>query len=96
MRHDKVCTCWHYATCQAVGIEMTDRQTHTHTQAVHSQEDATVLWNQGVHTEREFTANRPDVIIKYKKKEKTCIQMDVAITADRNFAQKEVEKKLKY
>jgi len=29
------------------------------------------LWNQAVHTDREVTANRPDIIIK-NKKEKTC------------------------
>jgi hypothetical protein len=28
----------------------------------------TVLWNQGIHTDREVTANRPD-IIKNKKRE---------------------------
>ena len=33
--------------------------------------DITVLWNQAVHTDREFTANRPDIIIK-NRKEKTC------------------------
>jgi len=26
-----------------------------------------VLWNQAVHTDREVTANRPDIIIKNKK-----------------------------
>ena len=31
--------------------------------------DVTVLWNQAVHTDREVTANRPDIIIKNKKKE---------------------------
>jgi hypothetical protein len=34
-------------------------------------------------THREVTANRPDIIIK-NKKEKTCILIDVAITADSN------------
>jgi hypothetical protein len=29
--------------------------------------DITVLWNQAVHTSREVTANRPDIIIKNKK-----------------------------
>ena len=53
-----------------------------------------MLWNQGVHTDREVTANRPDIIIK-NKKEKTCTLIDVAIPADRNVVQKEVEKKLK-
>ena len=54
-----------------------------------------MLWNQAVHTDREVTANRPDIIIK-NKKEKTCTLMDVAIPADRNVVQKEAEKKLKY
>jgi hypothetical protein len=50
--------------------------------------------NQAVHTDREVTANRPDVIIK-NNKEKTCTMIDVAIPADRNVVQKEAEK-LKY
>ena len=57
--------------------------------------DVPVLWNQAVHTDREVTANRPDIIIK-NKKEKTCTLIDVAIPADRNVVQKEGEKKLKY
>jgi len=57
--------------------------------------DVTVLWNQAVHTDREVTAKRPDIIIK-NKKEKTCTLIDVAIPTDRNVVQKEEEKKLKY
>jgi hypothetical protein len=55
----------------------------------------TVLWNQAVYTDREVTANRPDIIIK-NKKEKTCALIDVAIPTDRNVVQEEAEKKLKY
>ena len=29
--------------------------------------DVTVLWNQAVHTDRQVTANRPDIIIKKQK-----------------------------
>jgi len=54
-----------------------------------------LLWNQVVHTDREVTVNRPDIIIK-NKKEKTCTLIDVAIPADRNVVQKEAAKKLKY
>jgi len=54
-----------------------------------------VLWNQAVHTDREITANMPDIIIK-NKKEKTCTLIDVAIPTDRNVVQKEAEKKLKH
>jgi hypothetical protein len=33
---------------------------------VYEQGDVTVLWNQAVHTDREVTANRPDIIITKK------------------------------
>jgi hypothetical protein len=73
---------------------MVHTNTHTHTsKPVYEHEDVTVLWNQGVRTEREVTANRPDIIIK-NKKEKTCMLIDVAIPADRNVTKKEAEKKL--
>ena len=51
--------------------------------------------NKAVHTDREVTANSPDIIIK-SKKEKPCILIDLAIRADRNIVQKAAEKKLKY
>ena len=54
-----------------------------------------MLWNQAIHTDREVTANRPDIIIK-NRKEKTCTLIDVAIPADRITVQKEAKKKLKY
>jgi len=53
-----------------------------------------VLWNQAVHTGREVTENKPDIIIK-NKKEETCRLIDVAIPAERNIVQKEPEKKIK-
>jgi len=36
---------------------------------VYEEGDVTVLWNKAVHIDREGTANRPDIIIKKKKKE---------------------------
>ena len=36
---------------------------------VYEEGDVTLLWNQAVHTDREVTANRPDIIIKNKKRE---------------------------
>ena len=60
---------------------------------MYEQEDVAVLWNQGIHTGRKVTSNRPDIIIK-NKKEKTCILIDVAILADRNVMQKEAEENL--
>jgi hypothetical protein len=60
---------------------------------VYEEGDVTVSWNQAVRTDREVTANRPDIIIK-NKQEKTCTLIDVAVPADRNVVQKEEEKKL--
>ena len=37
---------------------------------VYEEGDVTVLCNQEVHTDREVTTNRPDIIIKNKKKRK--------------------------
>ena len=94
LRHDKVCTHLHYSICTALGIETADKW-YTHMpKPVHEEGDITVLWNQAVHTDREVTANRPDIIIK-NKKGKTCTLLDVAIPADRNVVQKEAENKLK-
>ena len=94
MRH-KICTHLHYSICKALGIETTNKW-YTHMpKPVCEVGDVTVLWNQAVHTDREVTANRPDIIIK-NNKEKTCTLIDVAIPADRNVVQKEAEKKLKY
>jgi len=58
---------------------------------VYEEGDVTVLWNQAVHTDREVTVNRLDIIIK-NKKEKTCTLIDVAIPADSNSVQKDAEK----
>jgi hypothetical protein len=95
MRHDKVGAHFHYSICKAIGIETTDKWYTQTPKPVNEHEDLTVLWNQGVHTGREVTANRPDTVIKNKKR-KTCILIDVAIPADRNVTLKEAEKKLKY
>jgi len=40
------------------------------------------------HTDKEVTANRPNIILK-NKREKTCIMIDVAIAAERYITQKE-------
>ena len=71
-------------------IETADKW-YTHMpKPVYEEGDVTVLWNQAVHTDREVTANRPDIIIK-NKKEKAFTLIDVAIPADRKGSGKEVK-----
>ena len=70
MRHDKVCTQLHYSIRKALDTETIDKW-YTHMpKPVYEKGDVTVLWNQAVHTDREITANRPDIIIKNKTKKK--------------------------
>ena len=80
---------------QSPGIETTDKWYTLLSKPVYELEVVTVLWNQAVHTDREVTASRQDIIIN-NKKEKTPILIDVAMPTDRNVVQKEAEKKLKY
>jgi hypothetical protein len=95
IRHDKVCTHLHYSICKTLGIETTENcYSHIH-KSVCQQEYVTVLWNQGIQTDREVLANTPDIIIK-NKKDRMCLLIDVAIPSDRNVIQNESENKLKY
>ena len=57
-----------------------------------------MLWNQALCPDRKVTADRQDITIKTRKKErkKTCTLIDVAIPKNRNVLQREEEKKLKY
>ena len=55
----------------------------------------TILWNQQVRTDRTIPNNKPDIIIRDNEK-RTCILIDVAISADSNVIKKLAEKILKY
>jgi hypothetical protein len=66
MRHDKVCAHLHYSTCKALGFEKTDKL-YTHMPKPMYEGDVTVLWNQEVHTDKEFTANRPELETKKRR-----------------------------
>jgi hypothetical protein len=56
-----------------------------------------VLWNQGVHTNGEVMANRPDIILVIiNRKDITCIPIDVATPAEKNSTPKESGKVIKY
>jgi hypothetical protein len=95
IRYDKVCTHLHHSICKTLGIETTENWYSHIPKPVCQHEDITVLWNQGVQTDREVLANRPDIIIK-NMKDKICSLIDVAIPSDRNVIQNKSEKKLKY
>jgi hypothetical protein len=81
--------------CKTLGIETTENSYSHVPKLVCEHENITVVWNQGIQTDREVLANRPDIIIK-NRKDKICLLIDVEIPSNRNVIQKETEKKLKY
>jgi hypothetical protein len=74
-----------YSVCKTLGTETTENWNSYIglPKSVCEHEDITLIWNQGVQTDREVLANRPDTIIKIKK-DKICLLMHVAIPSDRN------------
>ena len=62
---------------------------------VTSNENATILWDMQISTDRDIKANRPDIVVK-DHKEKICYILDISTPSDRRLAVKEIEKLSKY
>jgi len=58
----------HYSVRKALGTETTDKLYTNMPKPMYEEGNVTVLWNQAVHTDREITTNRPDIIIRNKKR----------------------------
>jgi hypothetical protein len=54
--------------CKTLGTETRENWYCHIPKPVCQHEDRTVLWNQGVKTDREVVANRPDIIIKKQER----------------------------
>ena len=54
-----------------------------------------ILLDMPIHTNKEVTANRPEIVIK-DRKEKKCICIDMSVPSERNVASKETEKLSEY
>ena len=55
-----------------------------------------LLWDFDIHTDQLISARRPDQMIIYKKKKRTCKIVDFVVPADHRIKLKECEKKNKY
>ncbi|KAJ8024707.1 hypothetical protein HOLleu_34687 [Holothuria leucospilota] len=95
-RHNKVATYIHWLICRHYGIETSTDKWYDHQPlTVSENQDATILWDMPVHTDREIKANRPDIVVK-DFKEKKCLLIDVAVPSDKNISIKTTEKLSKY
>ena len=55
----------------------------------------TILWDMQIHTDRELSANKPDIVIKDHANQ-CCKLTDVSVPSDRNTLMKVIEKFSKY
>jgi len=93
-----VCAQLHFNICKETEVQSDKKHWYEHVpkRVETSQEGKiTILWNQQVQTDRTIPNNKPDIIIRDNGK-RTCMLIDVAISADRNVIKKEAEKIIKY
>jgi hypothetical protein len=62
-----IITIMHYSICKKLATETAENWYSHIPKPVTEYEDVTVLWNQGIQTDREVLANRPDIIIKTRR-----------------------------
>ena len=61
----------HWKICQHYNPQHAEHWYEHHPEPVMEENDATILWDFTIHTDRSVKANRPDITVK-DLKEKTC------------------------
>ena len=94
-RHNRVAQYVHWRICKSFSIEVGDKWYEHETPPVVENDQATILWDFTIHTDRTIRANRPDIVVR-DKKEKVCLLLDVSVPSDTNTSLKTYEKISKY
>ena len=85
----------HWKICEYYNVEVPIRWYEHKPSTVVEGKDVVILWDMPIHTDKEITENRPDIVIKDRKENK-CIFIDMSVPSERNVASKETEKLSKY
>lgn len=95
-RHNHVAKIFHQALCQQNGITTSSQPFFKYTpQTVEENEDAKILWDMPIQTDRLTLHNRPDIVVLYKA-EKRALLIDITCPLDDNIHKSHVEKITKY
>ena len=94
-RHDKMGQYLHWRICQHNNVPHAEHWYEHHTGPVMEGNDATILWDFTIHTDRSVKVNRSDIVVKCQQ-EKSCLLIDMTVPSDRNLSIKEYEKMSKY
>ena len=90
-QHNKAAAYLHWKICREYNIKTADKWYEHQPNTVTENDKITILWDMPLQTDREISANRPDIIIKHKTK-KECILIDMAVPSERNTSVKVIEK----
>ena len=85
----------HWKICKHYNIAVTSKWYEHKPNTVVEGKDVVVLWDMPIHTDKEITANRPDIVIRDKSENK-CFFIDMSVPSERNVGHKETEKLSKY
>ena len=94
-RHNTVAKYIHWGISQHYGLEAADKWYEHQTPPVVENGDVVILWDFGIQTDRSIPANRPDIVIRDKKKQETLL-LDISVPSDQNTSIKTYEKLSKY
>ena len=67
-RHNKTAAYLHWKICREYNIKTADKWYEHQPNTVTENDEITILWDMPLQTDREISANRPDIIIKHKTK----------------------------
>ena len=94
-RHDKIATYIHWLLCKKYGIRTEEQWFKHRPETVKENNEVTILWDMSIHTDRELSANRPDIVVK-DHQVKSCHLIDISVPSDKNTSLKTSEKLAKY
>ena len=89
-RHNKAAVYIHWKVCQHYSIEIPERWYEHKPETVTENEEVTILWDMKIHTDRELSANKPDIVIK-DHANRCCKPIDVSVPSDRTPRRKSVK-----
>ena len=69
--HKRIAAYIHWQICKHSNIKVTDKCYEHEPKTVAENNEATILWDMPIQTDREIKANRPDIVVK-DKKQRTC------------------------
>ena len=94
-RHNKTAAYIHWKACQHYSVEFPEKWCERRPETVTDNEEDTIFWDMQIHTDRELSANKPDIVIK-DHANRCCKLIDVTVPSDRNTYTKVIEKLSKY